>query len=65
MAGGPKATTTASGICCANALLSAAVTPLATSSAEWRSCQGLSATKKKPMFDEYAPVSRLKPEMVL
>ena len=65
MAGGPKAATMPSGISFAKAAFRALTMPFECSSAVWRSSQGFSWTKKKPMFDEYAPVSRLKPLIVL
>ena len=65
MDGGPNATTPASGIVSANARFRAATTPFECVSSVVRSSHGLSWTKKKPMFDEYAPVSMLKPVIVL
>ena len=55
---GPECYDAAFGIAWANARLSAFTTPAACDSALWRSSHGLSWTKKKPMFDEYAPVTR-------
>ena len=54
IAGGPNASTCPSGISCANAWFSASTTPVACASALCRSSHGLSCTKKKPMFEEYA-----------
>ena len=49
----------------AKAALSAATMPLACVSSVLRSSHGLSSTKKNAMFEEYAPVSRLNPVIVL
>ena len=65
IAGGPNAATTASGTSFAKARFSSLIIPLECNSAVLRSFHSLSWTKKKPMFDEYAPVSRLNPLMVL
>jgi len=55
----------ASGTSFAKARFKALMMPFECNSAVWRSSQGFSCTKKKPMFDEYAPVSKLNPLMVL
>ena len=52
IAGGPNATAVASGICCANAWLSAAAMPFACVSGVVRWAHSLSWMKKKPWFDE-------------
>ena len=52
IAGGPKVTIAASGICWANALLRAATMPFACASGVVRWAHSLSWMKKKPWFEE-------------